>query len=174
MKPEEATLKEMSDLMEVGLTRDVLEEQRKDAYCRGKVADIEAQQELEFVLSTDRLLYKGDKLSDAKLVVPETLIRPVIHMHHDKVSAGHQGIKRTRDLLKLHYYWPIMNRDVEAYVKECESYSKLKVEKNPTAPLGELPETSYPFQLTSLDICGPYLETKRGNQYLLMFIDHFC
>jgi hypothetical protein len=49
----------MSDLTEVGLTRDVvLEEKRKDAYCRGKVEDIEAQQELGFVLSTDGLLYK--------------------------------------------------------------------------------------------------------------------
>jgi len=71
------------------------------------------QQELGFVLSTDGLLYKGDKLSGAKLVVPETLVRKVIQMHHDEVFAGHQGIKRTRDLSKLHYYWPNMNRDVE-------------------------------------------------------------
>ena len=53
---------------------------------------IEAQQELGFVLSTNGLLYKGDKLSDAKLAVPETLTRPVIQMHHYKVFAGHQGI----------------------------------------------------------------------------------
>jgi len=60
MKPEEATPTEMSDLTEVGLTREVaLEEQRKDAYCRDRVEDI-AQQKLGFVLSTDRLLYKGD------------------------------------------------------------------------------------------------------------------
>jgi hypothetical protein len=142
VKPEEATLKEMSDLTEVGLTRDVvLEEQRKDAYCRGKMEDRGAQQELGFVLSTDGLLYKGDKFSDAKLVVPETLIRPVIQMHLDKVFAEHQGVKRTKDLLKLYYYWPNMNRDMEEYIKECESCSKLKVGENPTAPLGELPET---------------------------------
>jgi hypothetical protein len=86
MKPEEATQKQMSGLTEVGLTRVVvLEEQRKDAYCRGKMEDIEAQQELGFLLSTDGLLYKGNKLSDAKLVVLETLIRPDIQMHHDKV-----------------------------------------------------------------------------------------
>jgi len=126
-----------------------------------------------FVISTDGLLYKGDKLIEAKLVVPEMLIRPIVQMHHDTVFAGHQGIKRTRDLLKLHYYWPNMNRDVENYVKQCESCSKFKVGKNPTAPLGELPETSYLFELTSLDICEPYLETKRGNRYLLTFIDHF-
>jgi len=136
MKPEETTPTEMSDLTEVGLTREVvLEEQRNDAYCRGKVEDIEAQHELGFVLSTDELLYKGDKLSEAKLVVPETLIRPVIQMHRDKVFAGHQGIKRTRGLLKLHYYWPNMYWDVENYVKQCESCSKLKVRKNPTAPV---------------------------------------
>ena len=95
MKPEEATPTEMSDLTEIGLTREVvLEEQCKDAYCRGRVEDI-AQQKSGFVLSTDELLYKGDKLSEAKLV--ETLTRPIIQMHHDKVFAGHQGIKRTRD-----------------------------------------------------------------------------
>ena len=150
-----------------------MEKQRKDVYCRGRVEDIEAQHKLGFALSTDRLLYKGDKLSEAKLLVPEMLTRPIIHKHHDKVFAGHQGIKQTRDLLKLHYYWPNMNRDMENYVKPCESCSKLKVQKNPTAPLGELPETSYPFEVTSLDICGPYPETKRGKWYLLTFIDHF-
>jgi hypothetical protein len=91
------------------------------------VEDIEAQKALGFVLSTDGLLYKGDKLSDTKLVVPETLTGPVIQMHRDKVFAGHHGIKRTRDLLKLHYYWPNMNRDVEKYVKQCELFSKHKV-----------------------------------------------
>jgi hypothetical protein len=41
MKPEETTLRGMSVLTEVGLTREVvLEEQRKDAYCRGKFEDI--------------------------------------------------------------------------------------------------------------------------------------
>jgi transposase InsO family protein len=174
MKPEVVEREETKDLTDVGLTREVvLSEQSKDPYCRGKVEDIGSQPETGFILSTDGLLYKGDKLTDAKLVVPETLIRYVLQMHHDKVFAGHQGIKRTRDLLKLHYYWPNMNRDVDQYIKNCESCSKLKVGRNPTAPLGELPETSYPLELTSIDICGPYPETKRGNRYLLTFIDHF-
>ena len=102
----------------------------KHEYCRRKVVEIEAQQELGFVLSIDGLLHKGDKLSEAKIVVPETLVTEVIQMHHDKVSAGQQGIKRTGDLLKLHYYWPNMKRDVEKNVKQCESCSKLKVGKN--------------------------------------------
>ena len=141
----------------------MFEELRKDEYCRRKVEEIEAQQELGLVLSTDGLLYQGDRLSEAKLLVPESVVREVIQVHHDNIFAGHQGIKRPTVLLKLHYYWPKMKRDVETYVEQCESCSKLKVGKNPTAPLGELLETSYQFILTSLDICGPYPETKRGN-----------
>jgi transposase InsO family protein len=41
------------------------------------------------------------------------------------------------------------------------------------APLGELPETHSPFELTSIDICGPYPVSEKGNRYLLTFIDHF-
>ena len=66
-----------------------------------------------------------------------------------------------------------MSGDVEKYVKECDSCSRYKSGRNPIAPLGELPETSSPFELTSIDICGPYPETKKGNRYLLTFIDHF-
>ena len=92
MRPDETTLTEMSGLTEVGLTEEaVFEEQRKYVYCRRKVEEIKAQQELGFLLNTDGLLYKGDKLSEAKLVVPETLVREVIQMHHDKVFCRTPG-----------------------------------------------------------------------------------
>lgn len=70
-------LKDISDLTEIGQTREVvLEEQRKDLYSRGKVEDIEAGQELGFVLSTDGLLYKGETLNGVQLVAPEMLPGP--------------------------------------------------------------------------------------------------
>lgn len=126
-----------------------------------------------FFVSDDGLLYVGSNAENGKLVVPNKLIHPVIEMHHDKVCSGHQEAKRTRDLMKLNYFWPNMDRDVEKYVRQCESCAKFKGGRHPTAPLGELPETTSPFEMTSIDICGPYPETKKGNRYLLTFIDHF-
>ena len=41
------------------------------------------------------------------------------------------------------------------------------------APLGKTEEPSSPFEVTSMDIMGPYLVTPRKNKYLLTFIDHF-
>lgn len=64
------TLKDISDLTDVGLTQEVvLEEQCKDLCSRGKVEDIEAGQELGFVLSTNGLLYKGETLNGMQLVL---------------------------------------------------------------------------------------------------------
>jgi hypothetical protein len=126
-----------------------------------------------FFISDDGLLYVGQNLEDARLVVPSKLIKLIIEMHHDKAFAGLAGVKGTRALIKLNYFWPNMDRDVETYIRQCESCAKFKVGRHPTATLGELPETTSPFEMTSPDICGPYPETKRGNRYLLTFIDHF-
>ena len=41
------------------------------------------------------------------------------------------------------------------------------------APLGDVKEPGILFQVTSMDITGPYLLIPRGNKYLLAFIDLF-
>jgi len=38
--------------------------------------------------------------------------------------------------------------------------------------LGDVKEPKIPFEVTSIDITGPYPTTSRGNKYLLAFIDH--
>ena len=40
------------------------------------------------------------------------------------------------------------------------------------APLGDVEEHKIPFEVTSIDITGPYPTTPLGNKYLLTFIDH--
>ena len=41
------------------------------------------------------------------------------------------------------------------------------------APQGEVREPTYPSEITSMDICGPYPLTPRKNRYLLTFICNF-
>jgi hypothetical protein len=40
------------------------------------------------------------------------------------------------------------------------------------APLGDVEEPKISFEVTSMDIMGPYPTTSRGKKYLLIFIDH--
>jgi transposase InsO family protein len=109
----------------------------------------------------------------ARIVVPKELIRQVIQQHHDPVFAGHQGVKRTQNSIRIHYFWPTLLKDIEDYLQKCTSCATMKGVRTPTAPLGELPETVELMQMTSIDICGPYPVTKMQKRYLLTFIDHF-
>ena len=109
----------------------------------------------------------GDKvLGNLRIVVPLALRKQIIRQYHNPVFAGHQESKRTQNHLKMKYFWPTMGKDVEEYIKKCDSCAKMKGGRTPLAPLGELPETTEPMQMTSIDICDPYPMSSRQNRYL--------
>jgi hypothetical protein len=93
--------------------------------------------------------------------------------NHDPSYIAHPGIKRTHNMIALNYWWPGMRRTIEDYVQKCDSCQGRKEDRQFTAPLGfpEVPER--PFQITSMDITGPYPLTPRRNKYLLTFVDYF-
>jgi hypothetical protein len=64
-----------------------------------------------------------------------------------------------------------MRRDVENYVRECDDCHRRKQGREYIEPL-EVRQPTYSFEITSMDICGPYPLTPRKNKYLLTFIDH--
>ena len=169
---------ETEDTAEPPLTKEKIgQAQREDEYCKHIVKALTAGENLSFYLDQNSVLYYGK--TDGKdrgylrIVIPVTLKEHVIRQHHDPVFAGHQGLKRTQNYLKTRYFWPTLMKDVEEYIQKCESCATMKGGRNPLAPLGELPETTGPMQITSIDICGPYPVTSRNNKYLLTFIHHF-
>ncbi len=44
----------------------------------------------------------------------------LISRHHNNPFVGHFGIKKTQKLIAKKYYWPMLQRDVEAYIKDCD------------------------------------------------------
>ena len=49
----------------------------------------------------------------------ETLKLEILNKYHDSMSAGHQGILRTRGRITRLYYWPGMEQDIRKYVRSC-------------------------------------------------------
>jgi hypothetical protein len=101
------------------------------------------------------------------------LVREVIALNHDPIFSAHSGRKRPFEIFCIKYYWKGMRRDVENYVRECDECHRRKQGSEYTAPLGEVRQPTYPFEITSMEICGPNPLTPRKNKYLLTFIDHF-
>jgi transposase InsO family protein len=66
-----------------------------------------------------------------------------------------------------------MRRSIEDYIRRCDPCQRRKDDREYRAPLGQVDEPIAPFQVTSLDITGPYPLSPRKNKYLLTFIDNF-
>jgi cleavage and polyadenylation specificity factor subunit 1 len=126
----------------------------------------------EYFLDGDSAIYKRSKTTEHKLVIPRSLANEVISMNHDPVFAVHPGRKRTFEIVNLRYWWPSMRKDIGTYVQGCDICQRRKSGREFRAPLGEVNEPTYPFEITAMDICGPYPVTSGKNKYLLTFIDH--
>ena len=105
-----------------------------------------------------------------QLLIPKAY-HPLVfkELHQD---MGHLGVERTLDLIRERFYWPQMSKDVEHFVtKVCECLKKKKPSKQTRAPMTSI-QTTYPFQLVSIDFL--HLEKcKHGYEYILVVMDHF-
>ncbi|KAL6264288.1 hypothetical protein P5V15_004383 [Pogonomyrmex californicus] len=45
--------------------------------------------------------------------------KQILYEYHDAPVGGHQGVERTINRIRLHY-WPGLKRDVEQYISKCE------------------------------------------------------
>jgi len=150
----------------------ILAEQRKDPFCNAQKPKIRPNNG-EYFLDEDGVMYRRRPDRKHQLVVPKSLVRDIIKANHDPKYIAHPGMKRTFDLIFLKFWWPGMRQSIEHHVRSCDPCQRRKEDKEFVAPLGKTEEPSAPFEVTSMDITGPYPRTPRGNKYLLTFIDNF-
>jgi transposase InsO family protein len=128
---------------------------------------------LEYV---DGLLYKKFHKVDGtdsylQLIIPRQLRDLVLRQMHDCILSGHLGRKKTLKRIQQKFYWYDLESDVNVWVAKCTICASTKrPTKNPRAPLG-LMITGAPWDRISLDFCGPFPVTERGNKYTLTIID---
>ena len=105
-----------------------------------------------------------------QLAVPAKYRQVIFEELH--VKMGHLGYERVLSLVKDRFFWPGMAKDIQHYV--CNVCLCLK-DRRPNiprrAPLVPI-QTSFPFQLVSID----YLHLEKssgGHEYILVVMDHF-
>jgi transposase InsO family protein len=150
---------------------EVIQEQRADEFCN-LLKPGTHRGTTEYFTDEDDVIYRRRKNGEHQLVVPASLVERVIGMNHDPVTVAHPGRSRTLDLICLRFYWPKMRAHVEEYVRNCQECQRLKPRHKFRAPLGDHAEPTRPFELTSMDILGPFPISPAKNRYLLTFMDH--
>jgi hypothetical protein len=66
-----------------------------------------------------------------------------------------------------------MRKSIENYINNCDPCQRRKSPRKQIAPLGEVDAPKRPFEITSMDITGPYPISHRKNKYLLTIMDKF-
>ncbi|SJL18612.1 uncharacterized protein ARMOST_22209 [Armillaria ostoyae] len=92
---------------------------------------------------------------------------------HNHITAGHPGIKKTKELVLRDYWWPKLKRDVEAYVRGCKTCARTKASTQAQqAPLhcNEIP--SEPWTHISVDMVISLVPCK-GFDVILVIVDRF-
>jgi len=139
------------------------DEQHKDEFCKGLNSGSYSSR-LEFFYDDEGLIYRRQRYKKHQLLVPRAFVKRVMRENHDPIYAAHPGVKRTCELLALNFWWPGMRKSVEDYVNECDSCQRRKWSHDYKAPLRDPGNPVAPFEVTSMDIAGPYPLTPRKNR----------
>ena len=108
-----------------------------------------------------------------QMLLPEVKKQEVMKYFHDLPSAGHLGVDKTLEKLKISFYWPNMRETVQEYCRSCDKCFARKPKKQTNkAPLGTY-ISGEPMERVAMDILGPLPITKQGNRYILVITDLF-
>ncbi len=86
--------------------------------------------------------------------------------------TAHQGVVRTAALIKRRFYWPRMQKDVEAWCKRCTTCGRCKATVRGHGELQQ-PRHGAFNERVSVDLIRPLQRTDRGNEYIVVMQDHF-
>lgn len=125
---------------------------------------------LPFLMKNDLL---ARTLHDGSIVpvVPRLLVPMVLQTAHDQNTGGHFGIRKTHDKALQIGWWSSIKADVETWVKHCEGCQQFKIRTESTnAPMKPILPTRI-GEIWAADI-ATLTTSKRGNKYLLVFMEY--
>ncbi|XP_043246469.1 uncharacterized protein K02A2.6-like [Amphibalanus amphitrite] len=112
---------------------------------------------------TELTVARGCLMWGCRVVVPPNLRSRVLSELH----AGHQGMVKMKQLGRMHVWWPNMDKQIEAEVRNCEGCWQKRAEP----PSGDLHPWEYakgPWQRIHLDFAGPV-----EGQFYVVVIDSY-
>ena len=114
-----------------------------------------------------------DGKSYSCLCVPSSLVEEILLACHGATTAGHLGVKRTLDKIRIRYFWPNMVKRIIHYVRSCVDCQMKK--KSLDRPAGFLKSihSQRPFERIGVDLIGPFPLSNSRNRHVIVAVDYF-
>ena len=123
----------------------------------------------------DWQLEKGLLYWKGKVYVPSSgnSRRQIMELHHNAITARHQGQACTLQLIKRSYWWPSMKAYINKYVESCDLCQRTKtINRLPRGELQPLEVPSKPWSHISCDFIVK-LPNSMGYNSILVVVDSF-
>ena len=117
----------------------------------------------------DGFLYKLGRLCIPSGSVRELLVREA----HAGGLSGHFGEKRTLELLKGHFHWKGMQKDVHRVLEKCGTCKRAKSRKEAWGEYMPLPLPTQPWTDISMDFVLGLPRTQKGRDSIMVVVDRF-
>ncbi|XP_062621595.1 uncharacterized protein K02A2.6-like [Saccostrea cucullata] len=103
-------------------------------------------------------------LKQARMIIPQSLRKRTLEIAHE----SHQGVVKTKALLREKVWWPKMDEDVETAVLSCHA-CQMVCKSNQRAPVTMTDLPTGPWKKLGMDLCGPF---PTGEQ-VLVIVDYY-
>ena len=104
-------------------------------------------------------------LRGTRIVIPQALQDNATKLGH----VGHQGIEKTKALLREKIWYPGMDSKVKTMIENCIACQAVGPD-NPPEPMRITPTSTEPWQSLAVDFYGPI---PHSGQYLLVVVDTY-
>lgn len=85
----------------------------------------------------------------------------------------HFGIAKTLEVMKAHFHWPHMRRDVERICNRCTVCKHAKSKVQPHGLYTPLPIPTHPWNDISMDFVMGLPRTRTGKDSIFVVVDRF-
>lgn len=119
-----------------------------------------------FYIHEDGLLFYENKV-----YIPQSVRLTILTSRHDCRTAGHLGVRKTRELVERDYWWPKMIHNIETYVTQCDKCQRAKPSRNKySGLLHPLPIATERWKSLSMDFMVQ-LPLCKGYDAIMVVVD---
>ena len=119
-------------------------------------------------------LHDGYLFRLSRLCIPLGSLRSLLVLEaHGGGMMGHFGIEKTLDILKVHFYWPKMKKDVRKCCERCVVCKKAKSKLNPHGLYLPLSIAHAPWEDISMDFVMGMPRSLGGRDSIFVVVDRF-
>jgi hypothetical protein len=116
----------------------------------------------------------GIMLRKKKIFVPnvQDLKCMIFHEMHNVPYAGHPGYQKTMAMIKRHYFWPGMKKEIVEYIARCMECQKVKAEnRHPTGFLQPLTILEWKWEVVTMGFIMGLPRTSKLHDLIMVVVD---